>query len=884
MSRKNTSALATALMAGVLAVGNFGCGSGASAPISVSLSNTTATVEVGATAQFKATVTNDGANAGVNWIVSCPAQPCGSVSPTSTASGASTTYTPPNSQTSTLTVSLTATSVSDATKSQTAIITVPAVTISLSSTSANLQLGAQAPFSATVTNDGANAGVNWTVSCPQAACGSVSLAQTGSGAATTYTAPSAPPAGNLAVTLTATSATDSAVVASATITVPGILIAVSPNNPSVESGGTQQFTATVTGDPSNGGVTWQVVMPHYSCNPITRRCYRNGYAVCGHCGAVSPSSTASGAPITYTAPGTAPLSAYLQAISVTNGAAWSVVPINLLPISVTVSSTAASVALKATVKVSATVANDATNKGVTWTLAQNGVACAPGCGTIAPTSTASSGAATYTAPATASTLPLVTITATSVEDNTKTGYTAATLTTSTGAAACGGGSGSESLLKGQYAFLLHGLDQNAFPILAGSFTADGTGKVTGGEKDGFITSGPETDVAINAAGSAYAVGPDHRGCLVLANADGRLESYRFGLGSINASSVATAGHLIEFGDAAASGNSSAGTIRLQDSASFSSGQFKGNYAFGVYGSSYAAMIGVLTSDGVSALTSVDLDAVGPWPATNSSFTPGGTFTCCSANGRGTVVLQYNGLSSPFYMINSGDAFLLTTIGGLGSGGEAIAIPSGTTFTQASLNGAAVLRETVANPLVRLATVNADGNQTVTVNESYNNQGTFSTDKTVFTYQVASNGRVAFSGGNPNNPVIYLYGPNQGFVADGSSNFGVLEPQTGGPFSDSAFSGTYMLGTQNPTQAPVANGVTLESGVVAADGNGNAAGIVDQFSPAGLADNQSLNFTYSIAADGTGNVGTGTTAIVISPNKLAYFNNTDPNPTITVVEK
>jgi hypothetical protein len=77
---------------------------------------------------------------------------------------------------------------------------------------------------------------------------------------------------------------------------------------------------------------------------------------------------------------------------------------------------------------------------------------------------------------------------------------------------------------------------------------------------------------------------------------------------------------------------------------------------------------------------------------------------------------------------------------------------------------------------------------------------------------------------------------------------------------------------------------MDTGVLAADGSGNAAGLVDQSSPAGLAQNQSLNFTYTIAADGTGNVGSGTTAVMISPSKLAFFNNTDPNPTITVVEK
>jgi len=84
-------------------------------------------------------------------------------------------------------VILTATSVSDATESAKAIISVPALVVNLSATSATLQLGASAPFSATVVNDGANGGVTWMVTCPQSACGSVSSGSTQSGGTAIYT-------------------------------------------------------------------------------------------------------------------------------------------------------------------------------------------------------------------------------------------------------------------------------------------------------------------------------------------------------------------------------------------------------------------------------------------------------------------------------------------------------------------------------------------------------------------------------------------------------------------------------------------------------------------------------------------------------------------------
>jgi hypothetical protein len=72
-------------------------------------------------------------------------------------------------------------------------------------------------------------------------------------------------------------------------------------------------------------------------------------------------------------------------------------------------------------------------------------------------------------------------------------------------------------------------------------------------------------------------------------------------------------------------------------------------------------------------------------------------------------------------------------------------------------------------------------------------------------------------------------------------------------------------------------VTMEAGVVTADGNGNAARTVDQSGTASLPQSQSLNLTYSFSANGVGNVGSGTTAILISGNKLVFISNTSKNP-------
>jgi Putative Ig domain len=75
---------------------------------------------------------------------------------------------------------------------------------------------------------------------------------------------------------------------------------------------------------------------------------------------------------------------------------------------------------------SATVADDSSNKGVTWTLTQNNTPCSPGCGTISPASTASGALATYTAPPAVNANLHFNVTATSVADTTKSAAVAAT--------------------------------------------------------------------------------------------------------------------------------------------------------------------------------------------------------------------------------------------------------------------------------------------------------------------------------------------------------------------------------------------------------------------------------------------------------------------------
>jgi hypothetical protein len=219
------------LSACILAFLVVGCSGGSSSnppsgPISVSfLTAPPSSLATGATTGLVAQVTNDSASAGVSWTVTCGGSSCGSMSPSSTGNGQTTTYTAPSAVPSPATVTITATSVADTTKAASATVTITssgaAISVAFASQPpSSLAINATTSIAAIVTNDSKNAGVTWTVTCGSTSCGSFNPTNTASNAATTYTAPSAVPS-PATVTVTATSVTDKTKSASATITITG---------------------------------------------------------------------------------------------------------------------------------------------------------------------------------------------------------------------------------------------------------------------------------------------------------------------------------------------------------------------------------------------------------------------------------------------------------------------------------------------------------------------------------------------------------------------------------------------------------------------------------------------------------------------------------------
>jgi hypothetical protein len=378
--------------------------------VSVTLDISSGSLFTDATHQFTATVHNS-SNTAVTWQVNGVVG--GNATVGTIVNGL---YTAPSSVPNPAAVTVAAIAQADTTKSASATITIMAsIAVSVSPTAHNVQVSQQQTFTATVANDPQNQGVNWTLSgtgCTGAACGALSSSTSASGVAITYTAPSTVPS-PATVTLTATSVTDNTKSSAATITVtapPAITVNVSPTSASVQApSGTQSFSATLTNDTQNKGVSW--TLSGAGCSGAT-------------CGSLSSSTSASGVAITYTAPASvpAPATVTLTATSVADNTKSASATITLTAppaITVSVSPTTATVQISGGSQVfTPTVTNDSQNQGVNWTLSGAGCTGAA-CGTLSANSSASGVGITYSAPVAVPSPATVTLTATSVSDNTK---------------------------------------------------------------------------------------------------------------------------------------------------------------------------------------------------------------------------------------------------------------------------------------------------------------------------------------------------------------------------------------------------------------------------------------------------------------------------------
>jgi hypothetical protein len=512
----------------------------------------------------------------------------------------------------------------------------------------------------------------------------------------------------------------------------------------------------------------------------------------------------------------------------------------------------------------------------------SGLALSPTTGVISGIPTAVAGTYSFT----------VAVSDTSVPQQTYTQQLSITLNAV--AAACSS-SGYNSLLVGQYAFSLRGYNGVGFLAVVGSFTADGTGKITTGEADTNGVLGAQSGNLITSA-SSYSVGPDNRGCATLATPFGTFFT-RFALGGVSAG-VATQGRIIEFDNPGASAYIAAGQILRQSPSAFIT-LLTGSYALRTAGwdpstSGRVACVGIVT--GASFKFSYleqdcnDNGTVSNSINTTTTTTTFNTYTTADTNGRGTGILLVAGNVSDltFYWVSSTQLFIINADPSPAFSGDwqQEDVPIGSPgFNQASFNGKVAsyssgLGLSGAGGDASIATETADGISSVTTRLYRDVGGAWQTpnpNTSTCSYSVVLIGRVTLGGGcGANPPIPYLNSLNSAFLlgTDSKVELGSFEPQTTG-LTNASLAGTYFVGTSEV----VSQAAQAEVGILTLTSTGTVTSISDAASTLSQTAGAASSDTYSLNSDGTfstGSSGGTTVGIAISGSKLVIVN----NPTLT----
>ena len=357
--------------------------------VAITVVPASANIELGAIQSFAAHVTGSGApNLAVTWTLagaSCTNAACGTVDVNGN-------YTAPQILPTNPSVTLTARSVADPSKSGAAAINVTShFTFSISGAT-TVNAGAIASYTATLTpvaNSNPSAAITWEVSgagCAGVTCGTISSG----GSSGTFTAPVLAPMPNVVI-VTATPAADPSKAASINVTIQAnITVSVNPPSSNVALGATQQFVAQVTGS-ANTNVTWDV----------------NG-VVGGNSTFGSVTNNSGSDTTTYTAPASlpSPVAVTVRATSQANAAISNTATVTLTSsANISLSPSAATLAVSHTQMFTANISGSA-NTNVTWQVggvpggnSTVGQICVVGSNPCVVATTAPAGSVDYVAPA-----------------------------------------------------------------------------------------------------------------------------------------------------------------------------------------------------------------------------------------------------------------------------------------------------------------------------------------------------------------------------------------------------------------------------------------------------------------------------------------------------
>lgn len=438
-----------------------------------------------------------------------------------------------------------------------------------------------------------------------------------------------------------------------------------------------------------------------------------------------------------------------------------------------------------------------------------------------------------------------------------------------------------SLLDGNFAFEFSGFNSSGSVVVAGSFAADGLGNITNGVEDFNSVAGTPLNQTFT---GTYTLGSDGRGQLIFSSLSGS-PTYDFAIDS-----AGSHGRMIE---ADSTGVDGSGQLEIQ-AATFNvctADTLDGEYAFGVSGYSSSAggatsgpvaaagrftATQPVTSGGQGSVSNGEMDANTPGRglideplnSVSGTYQSGSQTANCSLTITNTTLPNmtfsvYPVSSSLFFLVETDNVSAGTSSTPLLTVGQLRAQPPIGTFTSLSgpFTGTAVgglvgqyLSGTtyVADDVVMSITGTGSASFNIALTE--NRGGTVTPFSSTGTFTNADQyGRVATSGlATEISPVCYAINTDQAFCigsVTGNPFFGILEPQSSGPFSAATMSGTFTEGTASPA----VTSVTDASGVLTLDGTSVVTGTQDTAAALGQTVTGTYQLTSTGSADGSGTI-------------------------------
>ena len=348
------------------------------------------------------------------------------------------------------------------------------------------------------------------------------------------------------------------------------------------------------------------------------------------------------------------------------------------------------------------------------------------------------------------------------------------------------------VLIGRFAYLFTGFRDQLAVVRAGSLNIASDGTITGvhdykddqsARVNEALTDGTCTTVSQN------------RGTLRVVSS--RVESFDFG-----AIGTLASGQMQEN-----DGTPIVGSAQFfqQDPTKFTQASVAGDYGFVLVGQDAAnhrlVAAGRLTVGATGAITNGQADASGSPPIANAALT--GALTAPDANGRGTTTLAIGSLSLPlaYYVLDANTIYLVsddTSTRTLRVAGRMTRQTGAGTLSGTVLAGQSVLSmwgESLVGGLPSatdsVGLLSAGNGTTLKVGLDVADRGTavVNSNYTAVPYTVTANGRGTLTlttSSGVRGFVLYMTGPGNGYLIEPASpfgNFGILDAQIGGPFSD-----------------------------------------------------------------------------------------------------